>query len=230
MMTNSIKYILVKRNKRQKDLTTSDFQKQYVSKAINGEFRLCDELIQIITKETGVPAKFFVDEESGKCKQLSSSDLIELEEFLSTPALIELEEELQPMVEIPMRERQLTIDIRKLQRKIRNDILSVKEEVDSHYVALDVQENNLYFYRKMLEIRHSLLVTNHEWDSIFKAFYYLMDNPPEEDIEDSSSLSYKLYKAIKEDRALNESQQRQYLKDFEEIYGSIETISENSNC
>lgn len=228
-MTNAIKYILVKRNKRQKDLTTTQFKKQYVSKIINGEYRPSSKFIPIITKVTGVPSKFFIDEKNGKCKQLSSTELVELEEFMNTSPLIEWDDELQSMLEIPTRERQLTIDIRKLQRKIRSDILSVKEDLDSYDSALDAQESNLYFYKKLLEIRKSKAISGNEWDSLFRAFYYLIDNPAEEEIQDTSSLAYNIYTAIKKDRALKKAQQNQAILDYIALFDDIENIDNNTD-
>lgn len=222
-LKNAVEYILNKRNKRQLDLRTQGCSKQYISKAIKREYKLRSDLIAKIIEVTGVPAKYFVDDK-GYCKNLNSIDVSEIDNFFDSEYFIDLETEYQetPQIEKLIRECEIDSQITKIQRKIRKDINSIKENVDSEFSAMDIQDCNLSFYKKILEFREAQPIDRNECDSLFKALDCLIDNIPEETVKkETDPLVYGIYVVIKKSREIKATKDKKRFEELKEIFPSI---------
>ena len=221
-MKNSIKYILDKRNMLQKELIPSGFSKQYVSKVINRHFAIPEGLITIWEQVLRVPSKFFVGNK-GLCKELNSIDIQELDSFINAQFFIENEKDLQQFseTELALREHSLTLNITKLQRNIRKDILTVNGDVDCVSSALDIQENNLWFYKDILELHKYGHLSHDEWQSFFKAFHYVLDGTEDRLVAEDNALVYGMFVLLKRARELNAIKQQKYLREYEEMFGPM---------
>ena len=229
---NSVKYILRKRNLLQKELIlyrpdgTMLFNKQYVSKVIHGHFRIPVEAISEWSSILDIPPDFFVDKETGKCKILSSMDTKEIDSYIDAQFYIENTEKDKILsrsaeAEIALRHHSLSVNITKLQRNIRKDIYSINQDADDEISALNIQEANLEFYRKITELHRTNLLSNMEWNSFFRAFHFAEDNIDGEDLSDEHPLVYGMYILIKKHRELISIQQRREIQDYEDLFGSL---------
>lgn len=189
---------------QQKQLTTPTYNKQYVSKVVNRRFRIPDVLVKEWERVLHVPSRYFIDDE-GLCKELSPFDVQELNSYLNAQFFIENEEELYafPETQRALREHDLSTNITKLQRKLRKDIYTVRNEADSMEAALYEQECNLHFYQDVLELRQSNCLSGDEWERLFQALYYLGEDMDETVIEKAHILVYCIYTLIKKYRELD---------------------------
>lgn len=221
-MKNSVKYILDKRNMKQKQLIYGRYSKQYISKVINRHFAIPEALITIWEQVLRVPPRFFVDNK-GLCKELNSIDIQELDSFINAQIFIENEKELQQFseTELALREHSLTLNITKLQRNIRKDILSVQGDIDCVSDALDVQENNLWFYKDILELHKYGYLSHDEWQSFLKAFQYVLDGTEDHLVANDNALVYGMFVLLKRARELNAIKQQKYLREYEELFGPM---------
>lgn len=221
-MKNSIKYILEKRNMQQKELNFGKYKKQYVSKVIHRHFAIRPELITKWESILQVPSRFFVDS-NGLCKELNSIDIQELDSFINTQFFIDREKELQQFseCELALREHSLSLNITKLQRNIRKDILTVNGDVDCVSSALDIQENNLWFYKDILELHKYGYLSHDEWKSFFKAFQYVLDGTEDHLVAKDNALVYGMFVLLKRARELNAIKQQKYLREYEEMFGPM---------
>ena len=228
-MTNAIKYILNKKNLMQKDLVTLTCSKQYVSKVINRQFRMPVDLINSIVALTNVPERFFVDS-NGLCRQCNAIEIQQLDNFLEEQIYKNIDSELQytpSEVELADRERFLKLNIAKLQREIRKDIHSVSKDVCDQVDALEEQEANFDFYKDMLSLHKSCLISNQEWMSLLKAFKLIEENAPECDLKNENTLVYGMYILLKNSRELNAIKQKNLIREIEELFGSKIAECEN---
>lgn len=223
-MKNSIKYILSKKQKKQQDLANDRYSKQYISKVINGQFRVPVEIIAKIIELTGVPKKYFIDDK-GLCKQLNSIELLEVDDFIQSQEFAALEDELSSVsyeMEIATREQALKLNIAKLQRDIRTDIHSVAgEDVSSMFDVLAVEESNLCFYREILELHKKRQLEWAEWKSLFRAFRHVSDDVSEADVKNESPLVYGMYVLMKKSRELNAIKRYKDYEVYKELFDSL---------
>lgn len=199
------------------------FTKQYISKVINREYRINKLLVPKWVEILNIPEKYIVDED-GYCKELNSFEIYEIDRYLNSQKFIEYNDEIQNMsdAEEKIREYELSRDVTKLQRQIRKDIFSENVPVTSIFESLDLRENNLLFYEKILEFRESHPINKKEWDSLFKAFYYLLDNAPEEQVkEDINPLVYGFYIVIKKCREIEKEKSISEYNDLKNLFGSL---------
>ena len=225
---NSIKYILEKRNMRSKDIVLKytdgkdKYDSKYVSKVVNGYLKINPELVAHWEKKLRVPKEYFFDEESGRRREMNSSEIIELDSFLNRQMYLEDYDELPDCEQITIEIRKHTLEnnIVKLQRKIRKDILDV--EADSIDNELNGAEGNLIFYNKILDLRKQKPITRDELDSLFKAFAYLIDNVSEDKMkEDANYLAYGLCSVIRICREVGEKKRKKAIENFIKLFGEI---------
>lgn len=232
-MKNAIKYILSRTNIKQKDLAEqTGFDKRYVSKVVNRAFAVPPTIIKLIVELTGVPKRLIVDDKD-VCRELNSIDLHELDGYLDAKFFLENAEEVVskkekirlkdfPECEKAIREYEIKSKIAKLQRDIRKDILSVDENVDYYSSVIDIQNNNIYFYEKLLETRNTKPINKDEWDGVFEAFDCLIDDIPEETVKkETDPLVYGIYVVIKKSREIKATKDKKRFEELKEIFTSI---------
>lgn len=222
-MKNAIKYILDRRDMKQQELVVSLYNKQYVSKVVNRHFRIPKALEEEWEKILRVPSEYFVDKK-GLCKELNSLDIHKLDNFFNAQAYLEMEEELQkmPQTEIALRNHALSMNITKLQRNIRKDILSVPNEVTDAVEALNVQEYNYWFYKKVYDAHNNGHLCDDEWKSLFRAFSYVAENTAEDGVAEENALVRGVFALIKKTREENAQKQELQIQDYIELFGPIE--------
>ena len=235
---NAVKYILHKKNIQCKTLPSivkgKKRDERYISKVIHRKIKIHEDLQKSWSEALGVDTEYFVDD-TGRCKILSNYEIHELDSYLMRKECIEIEDELynleiveqKPMGIYPKVERELRYhrfekDVTKLQRIIRKDIFTVNDEVGSEEANLNALHNNLYFYKNFLKYRKLNPITSDEWECLFKAFAYLLDDAPEEKVKQNSPpLVYGLFVIIKKSRELKKLKNEKELKELVELFPNI---------
>lgn len=219
---NAIKYILNKRNMKQQELVFDPFSRQYVSKVITRHFRIPESLISEWTKILRIPPKCFVDD-NGKCKQLNSLDLREIDSYIESQFFIENEKELEQFIEVEyaLRQHNLNTGTMKLQRSIRKDIYAFPKDIDDKFELLEAQESNLQFYEKIIALHRTRVMDHREWNSFFRAFNHVANNDDADAIKNDTALVYGMYILLKRSRELNAIQQYELHQDYEELFGAL---------
>ena len=245
---NSIKYILDRRNMWQHNLSciienqiTGEkqiYDPKYVSKVINRKLKINESLQKKWSEKLQVPIEQFVDEK-GYCKEIPSYEIHKLESYLDGQYEIKNEDmvvgsitdmdtnqerELKladfQQVEIAVRKHNLETSITRMQRKIRKDIVGIKDgSIES---AFDAAERNLMFYKRVLDFHQQRPINEDECKSLFKAFAYLIDNVSEDKMkEDANPLAYGLCSVIKICREVEEKKRKKAIENYIKLFGEI---------
>ena len=212
-MTNSIKYILQKKNLQQKMIAPKGELKQYVSRWVLGQRKIPKSVIEYWEKVLNVPAYFFVNEK-GFCKELNEAEISELDEYLLGHPIHNVCDELKDSPAIIRVERGITLkrNIVKLKKNIHEDIYKIKKtiEINSIEEALDEQENSLNFYETVLRLHKRDNIKPEEWSSVFRALAYVADNTSLDDVNEG--LSYEIYKLILKNREEEQKKNKELLE------------------
>ncbi len=215
---NAISFILQHRGMIQTQLTSSKISTQTISKWINRQLPLPRKHIPYLEAQLDVPRELFVDNKR-YCKKLTKQAKTDLENYFIESKGSNLEKSTFNSIEKEhiSRKYSLKISIRKLQRKIEHNILSLTGNEKSISDVLDTQENNYIFYQQILELRHKNLLNNDEWTFLYRAIRSLNKDA----IDTDNQLAIDIYQAIRNYRTQQEKKRQSDIDWYNEIWGDI---------
>ena len=224
MSNNSIKFILEKKGKKQKDLEYPGCSKQSVSKYVLRQRKIDEYTVQHWEAFLKIPHQFFVDEK-GYCKELNLEEEQKLHDFLLKQDFekYDMQKEIlaRKAMEDAERHSYINYQTKIILNGIKTDIATNHSMTDVYTMedVLDFQEANLKFYEMFLKLRKSSKISEHEWESLFKAMSIFLLAEPTADWLPSGSLAQKLYEAMHQDRIRVEEQRKDSISWYTETFG-----------
>lgn len=219
-MINSIKFILNYKNMQQKELESTNDSKQTVSRWVLRKRKIPSHIINKWEVILNVPSKFFVDKE-GYCKELNDAELSELRDYFFYRQYEGLEDKFRTNYQVQKQERLYEFSKRvvSIQKKIKSDIYDVHcNDIDEFDEIINIQENNVLYYEKILYLHKCNKIHSDEWDFIFKTLFLIADNASEEKVNEENILVQELYKLIINNRIKQKEKNMQMFNELNELF------------
>lgn len=179
-MINSVKLIINIRGITQNQLKVATFgARQNVSRWIARGHKIPEDLRPYWENILGVDQSWFVDED-GYCRLLDEKEAYELEEVILTQAFDCPDIDYQANVQKQRIERihHDMVAKEKLLAAIEEDIFEMQYNADEMLPEeqLDILEENMSIYEKILEIRKTKSISRIEWFYVLRALSELSSN------------------------------------------------------
>lgn len=221
-----------KKHLQQKDilkLASPKITKQSTSRYINRQRKIPSVIASYWARKLKVPSTYFVDAD-GYCKLLTTAEMYELQNFLAGTPTSENEQEYSSAIEVLERKQSLDVDIRKIQKRIREDI-HYAEDTEDVISALDIFESNATFYKELLSLRKASVLSSEEWQSVLNALWLLTSKTADRIV--AEDLTGAIYNTIITHRMLMEQKRQKDVTDYISLFRELPSVSGHNpddNC
>lgn len=241
-MTNALKLILKARGMTQTDFAKEmRISKQSVTRWVQREKPMPEYHIEYAEMLLNVKRKYFVDERR-RCRTLDANEKLDLEDYLlrqkfeqPTSTISEYKyiknlrnlseselarrEYLEGKYLIAYKRKRVNTDIQQISLRVKKDIKNVEIEMgdySSEYV-LDLLEDNVSFYQKLMHLRERKKVTREEWDSVLRALNMLVSK---EENTTADKVALDIYNILQANRLEKQQKEREDLEFYASIWGA----------